>query len=98
MFGSQQDAPEVLNQILDTIYPENSISPFCVTLIESTYCSNLPCEHKIDQRESHQTLPIEVVDTEQQSIQGLLNVKLQTHYELEGYRCDGCGNVNTSKK
>jgi hypothetical protein len=75
VFGSQQGAPEVLNQIINTIYSENSISPFCVTLIEPTYCSDLPCEHKIDKRESHQTLPIEVVDTEQQSVQGLLNVK-----------------------
>ena len=104
VFGTQQDAQEALGYILDKIYPENRISPFCVTLNETIYCRDLLCRQSIDEnhinkKESHQILPIEVVEIEQQSVQGLLNVKLETHEHLDDdYPCEGCTNRGTSSK
>ena len=87
-FWNQYDAQEALGYILDKIYPENIISPFCATLNETAYCCNLPCvcninSDPINRKESHQILPIEVVEIEQQSVQGLLNVKLETRHSVD---------------
>ena len=106
VFGTQQDAQEALCHILDNMYPDNNIdtsSPFSVTLNETIYCSDVICEKSINKspinkKEPHQTLPIELVETEQLSVHGLLNEKLEAHHCLEGYRCNNNNVFLTWKK
>ena len=96
--GQQYDAHECLVQLLQKFYPEiNDDCIFRISLLESTMCEGNR-GHSTKSTFSCTELGLQVEDSLNiETITGLLE-KSQNPVLSEGYQCDKCGNVGTSRK
>ena len=110
IFGTQYDAEECLNQILNDCFPIITESIFCVRQNEALECemSLIPglsggCGAKQEKFENHQILKLSVQESDyQQSVQDIVNSTFNSEL-LDDYRCaigeaNGCQQVGFCKK
>ena len=100
-FEDQYDVQEAFIQILDNIYPETNEklfekSPFGIKLNAAIHCEY--CEYRKDISEIFQTIAIDVLEDQHQSLKGLLNVVLTRTDTPNEYFCERCENSGVSTK